>query len=182
MPNKPREYDPENEQPLRDISTDIKIVGYTSFSGARHFVTFVDRCTRFVAVYFIEKKSDVAEAWNQYLAWSVRQGFVVKTVSVDGGGEFWSTKTADGQLINEHDLAAFEYVCKHNPTGREIEVVRTPGSGHSDMNPLAERYHKKITDLSNAMLYHARLGPSFWEWAVRKIPPKISRRKTSILV
>ena len=184
MPNRPKEYDPSMERPMGHIVSDVKVIGTPSLTGSKYYVSFIDTCTRHVSVYFLQKKSDVAEAWAQFLAWTVREGYLVKKISIDGGGEFACRKTESGELLVDEDrLAAFEFVCKHNATGRAIECIKTPGANHSDMNPLAERYHRKIMDLANAMLYHARLGIVFWEHAVRhavfllnRIPMKFHAR------
>ena len=184
MPNRPKEYDPTTERPMAHIVSDVKVIGTPSLTGSKYYVSFIDTCTRHVSVYFLEKKSDVAEAWAQFLAWTVREGYLVKSITVDGGGEYYSRKTSSGELLVDEDrLAAFEHVCKNNATGRAIECIKTPGANHSDMNPLAERYHRKIMDLANAMLYHARLGIVFWEHAVRhavfllnRIPMKFHAR------
>ena len=168
MPNKPRGYDPTLNKPMNHIVSDVKVIGAPSMTGSKYYVSFIDTCTRHVSVYFLKRKSDVAEAWSQFLAWTVREGYMVKRLTVDSGGEYFQRKTEAGELlVDEERLAEFEHVCKHNATGREITCIKTPGAHHSDMNPLAERYHRKIMDLANAMLYHARLGVAFWEHAVR---------------
>ena len=56
-----------------------------------------------------------------------------------------------------------------------VEHIKTPGQGHSDMNPIAERYNRKIMDIASAQLYHAKLGVGFWEWSVRHAVYLINR-------
>ena len=43
------------------------------------------------------------------------------------------------------------------------------------MNPIAERYNRKIMDIANAQMYHAKLGVGFWEWSVRHAVYLINR-------
>ena len=175
MPNKPRKFNYQG-RPLEHIVSDVKVINADSLAGARYFVTFIDTWSRHCAVYFLEKKSDVPQAWATYLAWARRQGYIVKSILTDNGGEYWSKRTESGELlIDEEILAQFERVCQQNGTGLPIEHIKTPGPHHSDMNPIAERYNRKIMDIANAQMYHAKLGVGFWEWSVRHAVYLINR-------
>ena len=176
MPNKPRAFDPNIGKPLQDIVSDVKVIGADSMNGARYFVTFIDVWSRHCTAYFLEKKSDVSQAWSEYLAWTRREGYVVKTITTDNGGEYWSKQTESGELlVDEETLAQFENVCQNNGTGLPITHIKTAGPNHSDMNPIAERYNRKIMDIANAQMYHAKLSTGFWEWSVRHAVYLINR-------
>lgn len=180
MPVRARDFDSDEGRPLQHIVSDVKVIGTPSLNGSKYFVTFIDTWSRHCRLYFLQKKSDVAEAWAKYLAWSKHAGYIVETILTDNGGEFggnyFSKTLTSGQVgIDELSLAAFTQVCKVNVTGREIEHILTPGQGHSDMNPIAERYNRKIMDIANAQLYHARLGTMFWAWSVAHATYLINR-------
>ena len=151
-------------------------IGTDSIQGSRYFVTFIDVWSRHCSVYFLQRKSDVTEAWRLYLAWATQLGYVVDSILTDNGGEYFSSRTLSGEiLIDEESLSAFEDVCKTNATGKVISHTKTPGPNHSDMNPIAERYNRKIMDIANAQLYHAKLGTMFWEYSVRHAVYLINR-------
>ena len=176
MPNRPREFDPDGGRALKDIVSDVKVIGTDSMNGSRYFVTFICKWSRHCVVYFLSKKSEVSKAWADYLAWAKRNGYIVETITTDRGGEYWSRQSENGDpLLNEESLAEFEQVCKYNLTGNVVEHLKTPGQGHSDMNPIAERYNRKIMDIASAQLYHAKLGVGFWEWSVRHAVYLINR-------
>jgi hypothetical protein len=106
----------------------------------------------------------------------ITEGYVVKTITTDNGGEYWSKQTESGELlVDEETLAQFENVCQNNGTGLPITHIKTAGPNHSDMNPIAERYNRKIMDIANAQMYHAKLSTGFWEWSVRHAVYLINR-------
>ena len=166
MPQRPRPIDHETMHPFQTVSADVKVIGTPSHAGNLYFVVFVDYYTRHCTAYFLEKKSECARAFADYLAMVSGIGYNVKNILTDSGGEFWSRHALSGVLEPDVELLAeFDKVCKVNASGRVINHISTPAY-HSDMNPVAERYIKKICDVSNCMLYHARLGTIFWQLAV----------------
>jgi len=59
-----------------------------SFRGYRYFVNFKDEFSKYRDVYFLKKKSEVAEKLKQFLAKAQTVGHTVKELLTDGGGEF----------------------------------------------------------------------------------------------
>ena len=86
MPVRARDFDSDEGRPLQHIVSDVKVIGTPSLNGSKYFVTFIDTWSRHCRLYFLQKKSDVAEAWAKYLAWSKHAGYIVDTILTDNGG------------------------------------------------------------------------------------------------
>ena len=163
---------PREMAPLNTVHTDIRHVGRESLTGSKYMVTFTDDSTRHTAAFFIRHKSDSAASFKEYLAYARRKGRVVKTIISDSGGEYFKKHKTAGQTltVDPQLLSAFEKVCYEN----DVEHVTTP-AGHSDLNPIAERTGKKIFDIANAIMYHARASVLFWEEAARHAVTLVNR-------
>ena len=111
-------------------------------------VTFIDRKTRLLRVYFVKRKSDVTEKTKHFIQWIKTQTeHFPKYVFADGGGEYISLdlrKHCDELGINLTHSEAY-----------------TP-----EMNGIAERVNRSIEEGATALLLQANLPRSFWEEAV----------------
>ena len=66
-----------------------------SNKGSRYVVTFVDRKSRLVRVYYLKKKSEVTTKAKHFIAWVRNQrGEYPKNVNCDGGGEYINKELA----------------------------------------------------------------------------------------
>jgi hypothetical protein len=119
-----------------------------SNKGNRYLLTFIDRKSRLLRVYFIKRKSDVTEKTKHYIEWvNTQRGEYPKNVFSDGGGEYVTIdlrKYCDAQGINLTHSEAY-----------------TP-----QMNGIAERINRTIEEGATAMLLQANLPRGFWEEAI----------------
>ena len=114
----------------------------------KHFVTFIDDCTRFITVYLLNKKSDAIAAFMDYDARIFNlTGRHVSTLRSDGGGEFINKVMAD--------------YCRKHGVFQEFSTPHTP-----QHNSRAERPNRTIVESACALLFDANLPKGFWGYAV----------------
>jgi len=119
-----------------------------SVGGNRYFVTFIDDYSRYTAVYFIKKKSEVFEKFKEFEAYATNQtGCRIRTLRTDGGGEYTS-----------HE---FEQYLKFNGIRHEISVAHSP-----EQNGVSERMNCTLVENARAMLAHSSLSKMYWAEAV----------------
>ena len=69
--------------------SDVRMMSEYSNNGSRYVVTFVDRKSRLVRVYFVKKKSEVLERAKHFIRWvRTQRGEYPKRLQSDGGGEY----------------------------------------------------------------------------------------------
>ena len=57
--------------------------------GNRYLVTFIDKKSRLLRVYFVKRKSDVTEKTKHFIQWvRTQRGEYPKNFFSDGGGEY----------------------------------------------------------------------------------------------
>jgi len=62
---------------------------FTSRTGYKYYITFVDAHTRFTWIYLLKNKSETLDVFKQFRAMVVTQfNLPIKAVQSDGGGEF----------------------------------------------------------------------------------------------
>lgn len=123
-------------------------MGTYSNKGSRYVVTFVDKKSRLVRVYYLRKKSEVPEKTKIFLAWVRNQrGEYPKNLNSDGGGEY----------VNK-ELASF---CEQLGIDMEQTSAYSP-----EQNGIAERINRTLCEGTYAMLRHANLPLLFWEEAM----------------
>jgi hypothetical protein len=128
--------------------SDVKMMPEHSRSGYKYIVTFVDKGSRFVKVYFLKKKSEVSEKTKHFLAWvHTQRGKYPKKMGSDGGGEYIA-----GELKDMCEKLGIEW---------EYTEADSPWQ-----NGIAERINRTIIEGSNALLLVSGLGIAFWEDAV----------------
>ena len=128
--------------------SDVRMMREHSNGGNRYVLTFVDRKSRLVRVYYLRKKSEVAEKAKQFVSWVRNQrGSYPKKMQSDGGGEYMS-----------QDLTRF---CENLGIDWEYTEAYSP-----EQNGIAERINRTLVDGSLAMLRHAGLSFSFWQEAM----------------
>ncbi|CAI7901430.1 unnamed protein product [Closterium sp. NIES-54] len=119
-------------------------------AGAEYFLTIVDVYTRMTWVYVLSKKSDVAETVKtDWLPMVERQqDRLVKAIRTDRGGEFLSKE--------------FGLWLKNNGIRHSLTMPYSP-----EMNGIAERANRTITETARGLLIEAGLPDYFWPDAVR---------------
>jgi hypothetical protein len=128
--------------------SDVKMMPEYSRSGYRYIVTFVDKGSRFVKVYFLKKKSEVGGKTKDFLAWvHTQRGKYPRKMGSDGGGEYIA-----GELKEMCEKLGIEW---------EYTEADSPWQ-----NGIAERINRTIVEGSNALLLVSGLGIAFWEDAV----------------
>ncbi|CAI7855944.1 unnamed protein product [Closterium sp. NIES-54] len=119
-------------------------------AGAEYFLTIVDVYTHMTWVYVQSKKSDVAETvktvWLPMVEW--QQDRLVKAIRTDRGGEFLSKE--------------FSLWLEKNGIRHSLTMPYSP-----EMNGIAERANRTITESAHRLLIETGLPDNFWPDAVR---------------
>ena len=119
-----------------------------SLAGSMYFVTFIDDRSRFTAIYFLKKKSEVFQKFKNNIAWAENlTGKRVKILRSDNGGEYVSDEFQ--QFCNEHGIQ------------RQFTIARTP-----EQNGVSERMNRTIMEAARSMLFHSKMPQRFWAEAV----------------
>ena len=122
-----------------------------SRNGNRYIVTFIDRKSRLLRVYFVKRKSDVTEKTKHFIQWvHTQRGAYPKNLFSDGGGEYVTL-----------DLKRY---CDELGINLNHSEAYTP-----QMNGIAERVNRTIEEGATAFLLQANLPRKFWEEAVNHL-------------
>ncbi|CAI7732455.1 unnamed protein product [Closterium sp. NIES-53] len=125
-------------------------------AGAEYFLTIVDVYTHMTWVYVQSKKSDVAETvktvWLPMVEW--QQDRLVKAIRTDRGGEFLSKE--------------FSLWLEKNGIRHSLTMPYSP-----EMNGIAERANRTITESAHRLLIETGLPDNFWPDAVRSPKPNV---------
>ncbi|CAI5517653.1 unnamed protein product [Closterium sp. Naga37s-1] len=136
--------------PLDEVVMDVVGPLKLGAAGAEYFLTIVDVYTRMTWVYVLAKKSDVAETlktdWFPMV--ERQQDRLVKSIRTDRGGEFLSKE--------------FGLWLKKNGIRHSLTMPYSP-----EMNGIAERANRTITEAARGLLIEAGLPDYFWPDAVR---------------
>ena len=136
-----------------------------SIEGYRYAVSFTDVYSRFSAVYFVRNKSDAEAALESLILYYRREGFVIRELRSDAGGEFGGGNDrinveTDAEAAQD-DGFVFSRVCKAN----NIKHIVTP-TNRPELHGLAERWNKTVFKMANSMLYSSRVSHVLWPSAV----------------
>ena len=119
-----------------------------SVGGSRYFVTFVDDCTRYTAVYFMNKKSEVLKYFREFHREAeLVTGCKVKCIRSDNGTEY----------VN----GDFDRYLKECGIQRQLSAPFSP-----QQNGVAERVNRTLLNSARSMLHYAGLPEKFWAEAV----------------
>lgn len=119
-----------------------------SLSGFRYFVTYIDDKSRWCEIYFLKKKSEVADKFKEYKNMVEKETErTIKTVRSDNGTEY----------INHH----LEDFLKQEGIKHELTVEYTP-----QQNGVAERKNRTLVEMARCMMIQSGLPASFWAEAV----------------
>ena len=132
------------------IVSDVKVMSNYSLNGNRYILTFVDRKSRLLRVYFLKRKSEVASRTKHFVEWvKTQREKYPKNIHTDGGGEYVNKDL--NEFLEAHGIN-FEYTEAHSP----------------QQNGIAERINRTIIEGSSAMLIQAGLDICFWEQSVKQ--------------
>jgi transposase InsO family protein len=140
---------PPRAQKLEFVHTDVwGPATVPSHGGSYYYVTFVDDHSRKVWVYFMKHKSEVFEVFMKWKAMVENEtDLKVKKLRSDNGGEY--------------ELGEFKKACALNG----IRLEKTP-PGTPQLNGIAERMNRTLTERARSMRIHAGLPKQFWAEAV----------------
>jgi transposase InsO family protein len=84
-------------------------IGVTSHGGYKYWVSFIDDCSRFKALYPMKKKSDTFSCFQRFKAWAeTLTGKKIKRLRDDKGGEYMSNEFQkfldECGISNEHTV------------------------------------------------------------------------------
>lgn len=138
-----------SDEKLKIVHTDVcGPMRVQSKGGAKYFVSFIDDCTRYGFVYFMNKKSEVLNLFKKFKSIVETQtGCKVVYLQSDNGTEY---------VNNEFD----EYLSSQG-IQRRLTVAYTP-----EQNGVAERRNRTLVEMARCMLIQSGLPPTFWAEAV----------------
>lgn len=141
---------PQVRKPLDHVVCDVcGPFRTTSISGASYFAVLVDVFSRFIFVFFLRSKDEMATHISNWFTFIKTQtGKVPKLFQSDGGGEFTSGDTRAVFTLN----------------GTKY-VTTSPDS--SNQNGIAERTIRSITEMARTLMDQADAPKYLWEEAVR---------------
>ena len=134
------------DRPLHRVFSDVHgPLRFSSRRGHIYWVTFIDDYSRFPAVYFIAKKSDVFGAFRKYKAWAENiTGCQIGILRDDKGGEYVGREFDD--FLAEAGIR------------REHSIRDTP-----QQLGVAERMNRSIAEGITTVLSQSGLGRGWWE-------------------
>jgi len=145
------------EKPFERVWTDLKGKVVKDFWGNQYMITFTCEVNRWTCVYFMKKKSEAKVRLREFLKWVSEQGFTVRKMNSDGGGEF----TADE---NAQMLSDFQQICVDHHIEQQFTSAHTP-----EQNGVSERLNRTLVEHARCLLHEAGLAPQFWSMAVKHV-------------
>ena len=139
----------------------------SSKSGFKYIVSFIMMKSRFVTVYPLRKKSEVASAFKRfYQEVKTASGTTVKVLRSDNGGEYRNSE--------------MQNFCKAKFIKQEFTVPYNP-----EQNGMAERMNRTLVEMTRCMLKDSGLDKSYWCEAlmtaadIRNVLPNASSKNSS---
>jgi hypothetical protein len=116
----------------------------------------------------LKKKSDSEAALEALVAFYARNGFIIKEIRTDQGGEYGghnesSSNAGEGGALG--DDKSIEFFFKRVCSKHGITHVLMPAN-RPELHGIAERYNLTVWKMANAMLFSARLSYLLWPSAV----------------
>ena len=141
FPNSQSHY----SEPLELIHTDLHgPLPVATPEGYRYWIIFIDACKRFRVGVLLKKKSDAFKAFKLFKAYAENQlGCKIKAMQDDKAGEYMSQ-----EFIDFTDSCGI--IRRHTTRNRP------------QMNGVAERANRTISNDITAMITESNLPPSFW--------------------
>jgi len=109
-----------------------------------YYITFVDDCSRYTKVYFLQSKNEAKEMFLKYKAKVENQlDQKIKRLRTDRGGE--------------HETNSLTAFCEKNDIIHEVSASHTP-----QQNGIAKRKSKTLKEMMNVMLLSLGLLDNMW--------------------
>lgn len=140
---------PKTSQPLERIHSDVcGPMETTAIDGSKYFVTFLDDYTHFTVTYLLKEKSEVLSKFKLFVAMaSTHFERKVKRLRSDRGGEYSST--------------AMKQFCGENGIVLETNPAHNP-----QLNGVAERLNRTLTEKARSMLLEYDVAKRMWGEAI----------------
>jgi transposase InsO family protein len=138
-----------SKTPGEVIHSDVGSYEVQSREGYKYFISFIDDCTKAVFLYPMKFKSESFSCFKIFRATFEKiNNHIIKSLRTDNGGEYISKE--------------FEKYLENSGIRHE------PGPPHSpQLNGVAERTNRTISNLVRSSLISAHLPKSFWVDALR---------------
>lgn len=137
-----------SKQPGEMISADVcGPMSEKSLGGAAYFLCFKDDYSKFRRVFFLQKKSEVAEKIEQFLAEAETAGHTVRQFLSDGGKEF--------------DNSQVRKILVKRGIEMRLTMAYTP-----QQNGASERENRTLVESARSMLHTKELPIKLWAEAV----------------
>ena len=118
-----------------------------SMGGKRYAIVFTDDYSRYRFVYFVRTKDELLRCFQQVVAEVRAEGFNVRRLHSDGGGEF------DNTAVEEYCIAE--------------GIKHTFSSPYSPaQNGVAEQTWRRIFEMARCMLTTGGIPKKYWTYAV----------------
>ncbi|MBP1527053.1 MAG: DDE-type integrase/transposase/recombinase [Spiroplasma ixodetis] len=145
--NKERE---RADRPLQLIHSDVCSAFPSSFRNSRTmFVSFLDDYSRYVQVFTMQYKNEVADMFEKYLIemkYHFGEKFKIGKLRCDNGKEYINSK--------------LESYCQ-----KEGVLIEPCPAYTSQLNGAAERFNRTLQDKIRALLFDSGYPTSMWEYA-----------------
>ena len=132
-----------------------------SIDGYCYTCTFIDAYSRFSAVYFLKQKSDAEDALRSLILFYRREGFIIKELRTDQGGEYGGgnerLNVAQDAAAADDDGFVFTRICAENDIIHHVTPPRRP-----ERHGLAENYNRVVFRMANSFLYNSRISHLLW--------------------
>ncbi|KAI7965086.1 hypothetical protein MJO29_003184 [Puccinia striiformis f. sp. tritici] len=136
-------------KPGQLIHSDVGSYEVVSREGYKYFSTFVDDCSKSISVFPMKSKSDTFSCFKIFRSFFEKDGcHTIQSLRTDNGGEYISKQFEDYLAMSG--------------------IKHEPGPPHSpELNGVAERTNRTISNLVRCSLLSANLPKFFWADAIR---------------
>jgi transposase InsO family protein len=153
-----------SKEPGQLIFSDVLVINIGSKEGYLYIVHFTDDYSRFTKPYFLKKRSDIYDAFKDYITWFEKEYNKTDPVRREIKEIVYSVKIKDLQSDQ-----AGEY------TGTEMEAIcnmyrikqRFSSAYLHENAAIAERIWETLQDMVRAMMYTAEFPKYLWPLAFR---------------
>jgi hypothetical protein len=131
-------------KPGKILHSDVGSYKEVSWEGYKYFVTFVNDYSKFVSIFPMKSKSQVFSCFKLFrAAFEKDKRFTILSLRSDNCGEYLSNEIT-------------KYLA-------DSGITHEPGPPHSpELNGVAERMNRTISNLVRCSLVHAKLPKLFW--------------------
>lgn len=138
-------------------------MGVNSVGGSSYFMTIIDDYSRYITIYFLKRKSEAFEVFENFAAIAEKQtGRQIKVVRSDNGKEFVNSKFR-------------EYFAKRGIV-HQTTVCYSP-----QQNGVAERANRTLVEMARCLLVSSGLPQSLWGEATNTATYIRNRAPTRVL-